>query len=150
MLTVIERAVFLQDIDDFSQIPTEQLGYIASITKEIELGPDITLVEQDEPSEALYFIVEGKVRLLVNGRQITELGEKGVIGTWSLFDDESPNIATAVTVEPTRLLKIDRREFFEIVADYVEITEGILKSLARKVRRIGQQVFEQPEKGGSG
>jgi CRP-like cAMP-binding protein len=150
MLTIIEKVIFLQDIPAFAEIPTEPLSHIASITEEIELEPDTTLIKQDEPAEALYFVVEGKVRLLRDGQKFAEAGEKEVIGTWSLFDDELPNIATAVIIEPTRLLKIGREAFLEIVADYVEVTEGIFKSLARRIRRIGQQILDQPGKEGSG
>jgi CRP-like cAMP-binding protein len=150
MLTIIEKVIFLQDIEAFAEIPTEPLSHIASITEEIELEPGTTLIRQDEPAEAFYFVVEGKVRLDRDGREFMEAGEKQVIGTWSLFDNELPNIATAVILEPTRLLKIDREDFLGIVADYVEITQGIFKSLARRVRRVGQQILEQPGKGDSG
>jgi CRP-like cAMP-binding protein len=150
MLTVIEKVIFLHDIEAFAEVPTEQLSHIASITEEIELEPDTTLIQQDEPAEAFYFVVEGKVSLRRNGREIMVAGEKEDIGTWSLFDNELPNIATAVILEPTRLLKIDREDFFEIVADYVEITQGIFKSLVRRIREIGQQILEQPGREDSG
>jgi len=141
MLTVIEKVVFLQDIEAFAEIPIEQLTHIASITEEVQLEPDTTLIKQNEPAEALYFIVEGKIRILRN-KQSIEVGEKDVIGAWSLFDDELPNLATAVTLEPTLLLRIDREDFLDIVADYVEITEGIFKSLARRIQRLSQQILE--------
>lgn len=150
MLTVIEKVIFLQGIPEFAEIPTEQLGHIASITEEIELEPNTTIVEQDEPSEALYFVIEGEVSVKRNGREIMRYGEKDPIGVWSLFDDEQPNIATAVTIEPTRLLKIHREDFLEVVADYVEITQGIFKSLARRIRKVGQQILEQPGREDSG
>ena len=132
MLTIIEKVIFLQAIPEFAEIPTEQLGHIASITREVEFGADKTLIR-----------LQGKVRLDRDGREIMIAGEKGVIGTWSLFDREQPNIATAVTLEPTRFLKINREEFFDVVADYVEIAQGIFKSLAKRVRGI-QQILEKP------
>ena len=150
MLTIIEKVIFLQGIEAFAEIPTEQLSHIASITEEIELGPDTILIRQNEPADALYFIIEGKIRLERDGHEITRVGKNDDIGTWSLLDDEQPNIATAVIMEPTRLLKINREEFFEIVADYVEITQGIFKSLTRRIRRIGRQILTQPGKGDSG
>jgi len=150
MLTIIEKVIFLQAIPEFAEIPTEQLSHIASITKEVELEPDSTLIRQDEPAEALYFIVQGKVRLDRDGQEIMVAGEKDPIGSWSLFDKEQPNIATAVTLEPTLLLKIDREEFFEVVADYVEIAQVIFKSLTRRIRKVGQQILEEPGKGDSG
>ena len=149
MLTIIEKVIFLQDIEAFEEIPTEQLSHIASITEEIELEQGSTLIQQGEPAEALYFVIEGKVGLEIDGRELMQAGEKEDIGIWSLLDDEAPNIATAVTLEPTRLLKIDREEFFEIVADYVEITRGIFKALTRRIRGIGQ-LFEQSGREDSG
>jgi len=142
MLTIIEKVIFLQDIDAFAEITTEQLSHIASITEEIELDADTTIIQQDEPAEALYFVVEGKVRLHRDERDIMIVEEKEFFGLWSLFDNEQPNIATATTLEPTRLLKIDREEFYEIVADYVEISQGILKSLSRRIRQLGEQILE--------
>ncbi len=142
MLTIIEKVIFLQDIEAFAEIATEQLSHIASITEEIELEPDMTIIRQGEPAESLYFVVEGKIRLDRDGQDYGVIEEKGSFGLWSLFDNEHLNIASATTLEPTRLLKIDREEFFEIVADYVEITQGLFKSLARKVRQVGDQIFE--------
>ncbi len=142
MLTIIEKVIFLQAIPEFAEIPTEQLGHIASITKEVELEPDTTLIQQDEPAKALYLVLQGKVRLDRDGKEIMIAKEKGIIGTWSLFDKEQANIATAVTLEPTRFLMIDREEFFEVVADYVEIAQGIFKSLAGRIRGI-QQILEK-------
>jgi CRP-like cAMP-binding protein len=150
MLTIIEKVVFLQDIPAFAEVPTEQLSHIASITEESELEPDVVLIKQDEPAEALYFVVSGKIRLDRDGREITEVGEKEVIGTWSLFDDELPNMFTAVIVEPTLLLMINREDFLDIVADYVEITEGVFKSLVRRIRKVSQQILEQPGREDSG
>jgi len=142
MLTIIEKVIFLQDIDEFAEIPTEQLSHIASITELKELEPDTTIIQQDEPAEALYLVLEGKVRLHRDGNEMMVVEEKDDFGLWSLFDKEQPNIATATTIEPTRLLKIDREEFYEIVADYVEITQGILKSIARKIRHAGEKALE--------
>jgi CRP-like cAMP-binding protein len=150
MLTTIEKVIFLQAIPEFAEIPLEQLRHIASIAEEIELEPETTLIKQDEPAESLYFIINGKIRLERNGREYAEFGESKAFGFWSLLDDEQPNIATAVTLETTQLLKIDREDFFEVVGDYVEIAQGIFKSLTRRIRGIGQQILEEPGRGDSG
>ncbi len=142
MLTTMEKVIFLGGIPEFSEIPMEQLRHIASITEEMELEPDTTVIKQDEPAEALYFVIEGQIRVERDGREITKKKKNEVIGTWSLFDNEQPNIATAVTIEPTVLLKINREDFLEVLADYVEITQGIFKSLVRNIRNVGRGVLE--------
>jgi len=142
MLTIIEKVIFLQDIEAFAEITTEQLSHIASITEVIELEPDTTIIQQYEPAEALYLVVEGKVRLYRDELEIKVVEEKDFFGLWSLLDNEQPNIATATTLEPTRLLRIDREQFYEVVADYVEITQGILKSLARQMRQSAEHILD--------
>ncbi len=136
MLTTMEKVIFLGGIPEFSEIPMEQLRHIASITEEMELEPDTAVIKQNEPAEALYFVIEGQIRMERDGKEFTTLKAKEVIGRLSLFDNEMPNVATAVTTEPTMLLKINREDFLEVLADYVEITQGIFKSLVRKMRNV--------------
>jgi len=136
MLTTMEKVIFLGGIPEFSEIPMEQLRHIASITEEMELESDTAVIKQDEPSEALYFVIEGQISVERDGKEITILKAKEVIGKLSLFDNEMPNVATAVTTEPTIVLKINREDFLEVLADYVEITQGIFKSLVRKMRNV--------------
>ena len=73
--------------------------------------------------------------------EITTVGEREAFGTWSLFDDE-PRVATATAVEDSRLLRVDRDEFLELLSDHTEITQAVLKNVAGRrwglVGRVGQ------------
>jgi CRP-like cAMP-binding protein len=60
---------------------------------------------------------------------------KDVFGAWALFDDE-PRVATATTLEDTRLLQIDKEDFIDLLADHVEITQSILKVMVRRLRKL--------------
>lgn len=131
-----KKVTLLQDISAFAELTTEQLNQIASITTEMALAPDTTIIQQDKPAEALYLVAEGKVRFHRDGREVMVAEAKDVFGAWSLFDTELLNIATATTLEPTRLLKIDREAFYAVVADSVEIAAAIFKSLARHFIRV--------------
>ena len=88
MLTVIEKVIFLQNVDVFSDVPTEQLAYLASIAEETTFKEGDVIYKANESSDALYLVLEGSVKLHIDEREITEAGPKDAFGTWALFDDE--------------------------------------------------------------
>ena len=61
MLSIVEKVIFLQNVDVFSEVPTEQLAYLAAIAEELACEPDERLYNEDEPSDCMYLVlVAGK------------------------------------------------------------------------------------------
>lgn len=139
MLTVIEKVIFLQNVDVFANVPTEQLAYLAAITDEREVHPGDIIYKEHEPSNALYLVIDGAVRLEREGREIMTAGARQAFGTWALFDEE-PRVASAVAVESSNLLRIDRDDFVDLLADHVQITQGVLKTFAGRLRGLVERV----------
>jgi len=139
MLTIIEKALFLQDIDIFKHTLTEDLAHIAEITKEIECKPDEIIFKEGEISDAMYMVIEGQVRLTRGGQEVMIAEEKDVFGTWALFDDE-PRVTTAATLGETRLLRIDKEDFVDLLADHVRITQSILKTVVKRLRNLMERL----------
>jgi CRP-like cAMP-binding protein len=135
MFTTIERVIFLQNVDVFSHVPTEQLAYIATIAEEVTYLANDVIYETNQAADALYLVAEGRVKLHRGGEEITTAGAKEAFGTWALFDDE-PHVATATAVEDSRLLKVDREEFLELLSDHTEITQAVLKNFAGRMRGL--------------
>lgn len=150
MYTTIEKVIFLQNVDVFSAVPTEQLAYIAAIAEEVSYLKNDNIYETNQRSDALYLVLEGKVKLHRDGEEITTAGSKQAFGTWSLFDDE-PRVTTASAVEDSRLLRIDRDEFHDLLSDHTEITQAVLKNIAGRIRsligRVGTGVPPRPQSG---
>lgn len=139
MLTVIEKVIFLQNVDVFASVPTEHLAYLAAITEELEVRPGDFIYKEHEPSNALYLVLDGSVRLERDGREITTAGPREAFGTWALFDEE-PRVASAIAVENSHLLRIDRDDFVDLLADHVQITQGVLKTIAGRLRGLVERV----------
>jgi CRP/FNR family transcriptional regulator len=135
MLTTVEKVLFLQDVDIFEFTSTEDLSLIAAITDEIEYKADKVIFKEGEISDAMYMVSEGKVRLSRSGQEVMMAKHKDVFGTWALFDDE-PRVVSAATVEDTVLLRIDKEDFIDLLADHVAITQSILKSMVKKLRKL--------------
>lgn len=139
MLTSIEKVLFLQDIDIFENTSTEDLAFIAAITEEIEAKPNTVLYKEGERADSMYLVIEGTVKLHQKEREVMIANPKDFFGTWALFDDE-PRVVTATTLEACRLLKIDREEFYDLLADHTKITQGVLKTLSKRLRSLLNKV----------
>ena len=143
MLTVVEKVVLLQNVDVFSEVPSEQLTYLAYIAEEIDCLAGDVIFRENDPADALYLVLDGKVGLKRDGKEIKQAGSQTAFGTWALFDDET-RVVTATVKEDARLLKIDRGEFDDLLADNVQVTQGVLKMLVNRVRGIMDKLGTQP------
>ncbi len=135
MLTVVEKVIFLQDIDVFQPIPTSDLAHLAAITEQLNFSKSSILFKKGDISDSMYMVIEGKVRLHRDGAEVMVAGYKEVFGTWALFDDE-PRMVTAEAIEDTTVLRIDKEDFIDLLADHVEITQGILKAVVQRLRTL--------------
>lgn len=135
MLTIVEKVIFLQDVDIFEYTSTEDLAHIASITDEIDFKSDEVIYHENEISDAMYMIIEGKVRLHKEEENIMIAEKKDVFGTWALFDDES-RVTSATPLEETHLLKIDKEDFYDLLSDHINITQSLFKALVKKIRKL--------------
>ncbi len=135
MLTTVEKVIFLKDIDIFEFTSTEDLAHIAAITDEVEFQAEETIFEDGEISDAMYMVIDGKVRLTRGDQEVMVAEKKDVFGTWALFDDE-PRVATATTLENSRLLHIDKEDFIDLLADHVAITQSVLKTMVKRLRNL--------------
>jgi len=145
MLTVVEKVVFLQNVDIFEQVPAEQLSYIAAIAEEVDFSKGDVIFKENEPSDSLYLVVDGKVNLQREGQLVLAAGAKDAFGTWSLLENE-PRVVTATVTDDARLLRIDRNDFVDLLADNVQVTQGILKTLVKKVRDLVDLVGAKQKK----
>jgi CRP/FNR family transcriptional regulator, cyclic AMP receptor protein len=135
MLTTIEKVMALQNVDIFSEVSTEQLSHLALIAQDISCVTGDVLYRESDLPQAMYLVLEGRVRLHRSGLEVTVAGPHEVFGTWALFDDE-PMVVTATVLDPCRLLRIDRDDFIDLLADYVQITQGVLKAMVKRLRGL--------------
>ncbi len=139
MLTVVEKVLFLQDVEIFNDTPTEDLAHIAAITEEVTIAESTVIYREGDISDSMYLVVEGKVKLEQGKRTVMVARTTDVFGKWALFDDE-PRVVTATTLESCRLLRIDREDFYDLLADHTRITRALLKNLSKRLRSLIENV----------
>ena len=135
MLTTIEKVIMLQEIDVFEHLTTDDLTFLASIAEEMEYSEGAVVFNEGGIPDSMFYVLEGKVRLHRGKEELMAAGKNDTFGTWALFDDE-PRVATATAMEYTSVLRIDKEDFFDLLADNVRITQGVMKALVQRVRRL--------------
>ncbi|MBT3345932.1 MAG: cyclic nucleotide-binding domain-containing protein [Gemmatimonadetes bacterium] len=114
---------------------SEELAYLAAIVAEESHPEGGVVYSERDPASAMYLVVSGRVRLHRDDLEITVAGAGEAFGTWALFDDE-PRMSAATALKESHLLRLDKDAFIDLLADNVEITEGVLKALVGRVRGL--------------
>ena len=98
----------------------------------------MVVLDPKQPLDALYVIVDGAVELSRGADVLHTAGQNEVLGAWALFDDD-PMPFSAKTVEDTRLLRIGRDDFYDLLSDNMEITAAVFSTLVKRFRKLVEQ-----------
>jgi len=134
-LTTLDRAIRLQKVELFADLDTDLLALIASIAEQIELPEGDTLVAQDADQDALYVLLEGRIEMMRDGATMFSVGPDETVGNWALFDRQ-PSLAAVRAAVACSLLKIDREDFFDLLADHSEMNRELFQALFRRMRSV--------------
>jgi len=133
MYTTLEKTLFLKGVTLFQDISGEEVSHIAQIADTINLGPEEVLFEDGDPGDSMFIIVDGAVRIHKEDKEIAALGDTEFIGEMAIMDQE-PRSASATTLEETVLLRISGEDFFDLMASRMDIVQGIMRVLTRRLR----------------
>ena len=124
-------------------LSTEELEEISRLGVPREFRERTVLMSEGDETDALYIIMEGRVRAYVSdstGREAT----LSVMGPGEYFGeiafDEGPRSASVITLEPCRLLVIARDEFAEFVKRSPAFALHFIHRLIGRVRTLTDNV----------
>jgi len=141
MLTAVERVLILKGADLLSEVGPRHLLGLASVAREVEIFKGDTIYKEDDPADALYMVVEGRVRLSTGERTTSEVGPGEAFGTWSLVDDSARGHRAECT-EDGLTLALHRDEFYDVAAGDLMLLQEVVRALAKRLRAL---VVERPE-----
>ena len=134
-LSTLDRAIRLQHVDLFSDLETDMLALVASVAKQVRVDADETLFERDSAMEALYVVLDGRIAMHRGEARLFSVGPDETIGNWALFD-EQPSVVTAAAEVETWLLRIDREDFFDLLADHSDVSRALFQALFKRARAL--------------
>jgi len=137
-LNIVEKVIALEGVELLKNLTPDQLSRIATIAREVKHPPEKVIFQPVQPMDALYVVIDGAVELSRNGEPLHVARQNEVLGAWALFDDD-PLPVTAKTLEDTRLLRIGRDDFYDLLSDNVEITASVFSTLIKRFRKLVEQ-----------
>lgn len=130
----VERVLLLRNVGIFASTPGDVLAQLALDIVEVELAAGETLFSQGDLGTSMFVVVDGRVRVHLEGETLAELGEGEIVGELAALDPE-PRSASVTALVPSRLFRIDQELLLELMADQPEIVRGVIHELAQRIRR---------------
>lgn len=132
----------LRTIPLFSELDDSELGAIETLVSITDVPKKKIVVQEGEPGEALFVILEGSVKIssyTSDGREIvlSILNKGAFFGEMSLLDMR-PRSATVTTMEDAKLLQIRRRDFGPLLLQKPAMTVKLLGEVVSRLRRTSQ------------
>lgn len=134
-MDLVQKVFLLQGVDLLAGARSEHLALVADLAREVVAGEGQTLIQRGEPGEAMYVVVDGAVELRGEGERLAADSVGDAFGTWSLIDEE-PSLVEATTTERSRLLRLQRNDFQDLLTETPEMALGLLRGFSRRVRGL--------------
>jgi CRP-like cAMP-binding protein len=122
---------------------------VSALTKQlhrVDFPRGHRLFAEGEPGDRLYIVVSGKVKIgrcSPDGREklLTIMGPSDMFGELSILDP-APRTSSATTITDVCAVSIDRETLRAWIADRPEITERLLRLMARRLRRTNDNLTD--------
>ena len=134
-MDVDQMADYLGGIAFFSEVSKDTLMRFCSELEVESFGIMETIFEKGDVGDAMFVILDGKVKVHDNEHVYDHLGAGDCFGEYSLIDKESRS-ATITAVEDTRAIKIGQEDFLNLMSTDAGFAKGILSVMIRRHREL--------------
>jgi AAA family ATP:ADP antiporter len=129
-LQPIERVLLLQTSPLLTRATAEQLLRLATITRESQITEGAVLyVESDTPP--IYSVLRGELAVETPGEASLTAGPGDTVGIYEALAGV-PAGAKVTVVKGGTLLRVDRRDLFDLLADNIDLLQGLFSALLQQ------------------
>jgi CRP-like cAMP-binding protein len=132
----------LKQVSLFSDLNEAALKKLEGLLVEKHYAKNSIILSQEEPGDALYVVLSGKVKAVLLGKSGREIilsyfkpGE--FFGEMALLDNR-PRSANAIAVEDAKLLMLNRDAFRQHILQHPETGMRVMSELCNRIRRADE------------
>jgi len=144
MADFFDRIVILKRTSIFSEVATDDLRVVVEEMEEEAYFKGERVFEINDPSDRMYVVLTGKIGISINPDpkvedyvSLVEAG--GCFGEMGPLDG-SPRSGTAHVVEDAQLLFLGKLKLHGLIANYPELSFGLLHGLSTRVRETSDKL----------
>ena len=134
-MVLIDKIAFLQSVPIFAGMTSQELMDVADITKEVSYPAENTIIREDDIGDHMFILVEGEVVVHRGNTRIGKLRPNDFFGEISILD-RGPRSASVTTLSDCQLLRIDQRDFWQILTGHHTLAVSMVKVLAQRMRQM--------------
>jgi CRP/FNR family transcriptional regulator, cyclic AMP receptor protein len=121
----------------FTGLSRGELLELAKVTEDLEVGEGKALTREGQSGSEFFVIVEGRVSVAKDGKEIRTLGPGDFFGEIALLED-SPRTATVTATGPLRFFVLTRQAFRSLLAHQPQLEQKVMRALEERVRATSE------------
>lgn len=142
MLSINEISEYLRKSTFFAGASDALIKSLAESSELIRIKAGEMLFGKGELGTAMYFVVDGRVRIHSEDIVITELGKGAVFGEVAALS-EQVRAASATAETDTSLIKLEQTSIYAILSAQPDAARYLIESLCRRESEIIEEEFER-------
>jgi len=104
-----------------------------------EFKQGYAIFKEGDLGAAMYVVMDGNVRLSINGKEVESVGPGGVLGEMALIDT-APRSATATAITDCKLVPVDLKRFTFLVQQTPHFSLQIMRVIVDRLRRMDRNL----------
>ncbi|GMT48503.1 MAG: hypothetical protein IEMM0008_0042 [bacterium] len=131
MLSTFEKIMILRKVPFFSELSSEDLRLISSISDEVAFSAGDILIKSDEMGNELYILEHGRVRVY-RGERVIDLEPPSHIGEMAIFTG-GRRTATVEALEPINTIAIKSDKFHDLITEFPHIIFPVVRIMLERL-----------------
>jgi HEAT repeat protein len=137
---LLPTVAILKRADFFTDVPANYLASLAAVAHPRTFYKGETLLRDGKAADALYVLCEGRVGIIMGGREVWQAAPPNCLGDISLLDGEVEPV-TAVALEEIRTLRVSALDFDNLIMTQPSFAKALLRKLAHRVRDMARAAY---------
>jgi CRP-like cAMP-binding protein len=142
-MTLEAEVQTLRQVPMFKDIDPARLKLLAFTSERVQFADRQRFFSQGDASDSAYVILEGRADVLLTTPtgeiKVAQLEGNALVGEMGILSD-TPRSATIMASEPTTALRIDRRVFLELLAQFPQMSLAVMRELAKRLEQTNAKL----------
>lgn len=150
-MTLESEVQSLRQVPMFKSVDPARLKLLAFTSERVHFAEGQRFFTQGDASDAAYVILSGEAEVSLDtpsggSVKVAVLGANALVGEMGILSDAHRS-ATITAVGTATALRIDRRVFLELLAQFPQIAIAVMRELATRLERTNQQLIQASQSG---
>ena len=133
LISAIRQQTIIHDNENLSVELVDQAEIL-------QFEPEAELIVQGGADNDIYFILAGRLSIVVNGREVAIRESGQHVGEMALIDPSAKRSASVVAIEQTVVAKISEVSFRPLADEYPRVWQLIATELAKRLQQRNRLV----------